>query len=143
MQNVPSQSLKNSWEYQYDDPIERTLGSLNQFSGRTFGFQAPVEIREKRMRILRTWLLFIILCFILELSALEIPSISMMNRQTQIVVGLMVAIVAINIVLMIYAFKKDINAVYFISLTTQISFILCNLKTSHHEGQSPNHMVVR
>ena len=55
----------------------------------------------------------------------------------------MVGIVSLNIMLMIYAFKKDINAVYFISLTTQISYILCNLKTTHHEGNSPNHGVVR
>lgn len=102
-----------------------------------------MEIQEKRIRILRTWLLFIIVAFILELSALEIPSLTMMNKDTKIVVGLMTVIIFVNVILMIYAFHKDINIVFFISLTTQVSFILCNLKTSYHEGFSPNHIVVK
>lgn len=58
------------------------------------------------------------MAFILELSALEIPSLSKMNKDTQIIVGLMTVILIVNILLMIYAFHRDINVVYFISLTT-------------------------
>ena len=89
------------------------------------------------------WLMFIIVCFIFELSALEIPSVSLMNRETKFIVGLMVFIILINILLMIYSFQRNINVIFMISMTTQFSFILCNLKTSHHEGLSTNQNVVK
>lgn len=95
------------------------------------------------MKILRTWLLFIIVCFIFELSALEIPSISHMNKQTKIIVGVMVVIILVNILLMIYAFQRDINVIFFISMTTQISYILCNLKTTYHDNLNANQNVVK
>lgn len=57
--------------------------------------------------------------------------------------GMIGMLTIVNICLIVYSYKVNIKAVYFISLTMQISFICCNLKTSHHASTPENYIVVR
>lgn len=124
--------VKNKDAFAWSDVLQNYADFENQ--------DKPVN---KRLKILRSWLIFLTCCFIFEELALELPGYANMNKASKTSLGMIALLTVVNICLIVYSFKVNIKAVYFISLTMQVAFICCNLKTSHHASTPENYIVVR
>ena len=106
--------------------------------------KTPKDVYElQKLSVLRTWLIFMVFCFIFEEFALEIPSFPMLSATTKSFLGTLMILIMIMIMLIIHSFYKTMNSIYVVSLLMQIAFIMCDMKTTHHFSTPKNHIVVK
>lgn len=84
-------------------------------SARTINEDIP-ESQLRRLQLLRVWLMFLVFCFIFEMTALEVPSLPFIDGPTKSYIGTMALLTLAEIFLIYYSYQKDIHAIYFVSL---------------------------
>jgi len=79
--------------------------------------KTPKDVYElQKLSVLRTWLIFLVFCFIFEEFALEIPSFPMLSATTKSFLGTLMILIMIMIMLIIHSFYKTMNSIYVVSL---------------------------
>jgi hypothetical protein len=97
----------------------------------------------QKLSVLRTWLIFLVFCFIFEEMALEIPSFPKLSGTTKSYIGTLLILIMVMILLIIHSFYKSMNSIYVVSILMQVGFVMCDMKTTHHFSTPENHIVVR
>ena len=69
------------------------------------GKKGKLDVYElQKLSVLRTWLIFLVFCFIFEEFALEIPSYPNLSSTTKSFIGTLLILIMIMIVLIIHSF---------------------------------------
>lgn len=134
-------NIKNDPDSSKSRESIKTTSSMESIDEITTAQKNAYELQK--LSVLRTWLIFLVFCFIFEEFALEIPSFPLLSATTKSFLGTLMILIAIMILLIIHSFWKTMNSIYVVSLLMQVAFIMCDMKTTHHFSTPQNHIVVR
>lgn len=103
--DTTSNTKENATSFEDDEDEEKTTTDVYEL---------------QKLSVLRTWLIFLVFCFIFEEFALEIPSFPMLSATTKSFLGTLMILIMIMIMLIFHSFYKTMNSIYVVSLLMQI-----------------------